>query len=228
MYKMLIDSTVVVDENSPPDSMYRKVQAKGVVRIPPARLGEDIDSVIEDVAQKTYEGCFCVVYEKKTESESNKANAAEDDEKKLSAVLIDLYVMNVKHEGKGRIVHGDGSVYQDVQFDKITCCLKIGSSVLGKVVEVTNYGAFVNIGPMDGLLHIQELMSDAFDVDLGNQMMVGRATKRTLKKDDIVRARISQLSIKKGQLRVGLTMRPTGLGKLQWIDEDNEEAEGEA
>ena len=37
--------------------------------------------------------------------------------------------------------------------------------IIGKVVEILKFGAFVRFGPLDGLLHISQVMDDRVDID---------------------------------------------------------------
>src|SRR4030042_1968823 len=67
--------------------------------------------------------------------------------------------------------------------------------VEGSVVEILKFGAFVRFGPLDGLLHISQIMDDRIDVDDSNQRLLGKDTKRDLRVGDKVRARIVALSI---------------------------------
>ena len=58
---------------------------------------------------------------------------------------------------------------------------------------------------------------------------LGKDTKRSLKVNDLCRARIVAASFKDiTNPKVGLTMRQTGLGKLEWVDEDLNKKGGKA
>jgi len=62
------------------------------------------------------------------------------------------------------------------------------------------------------------------------KVLTGKESKRGLKVGDKCRARIIAVSFKDLQNpKIGLTMRQTGLGKLEWLEEDEakeEEKEG--
>jgi DNA-directed RNA polymerase subunit E' len=75
------------------------------------------------------------------------------------------------------------------------------------------------MGPMDGLVHISQLMDDYVSYDGKNGLFLGKETKRTLKKGDKVRARIISISMNE-QHKIGLTMRQIGLGSMNWIEEE--------
>ena len=91
------------------------------------------------------------------------------------------------------------------------------------VVEVLKFGAFVRFGPLDGLLHISQVMDDRVDIDESNQRLVGKDSGRFLAVGDIVRARVVSIDLNEKNTqdsKIGLTMRQPGLGKLSWIEED--------
>ena len=95
--------------------------------------------------------------------------------------------------------------------------------VLGKIKDIAEFGAFINIGPIDGMIHISQTMDDfvSFSKD---KTLSGKETKRSLKVNDICRARIIAVSFKDVlNPKLGLTMRQQGLGRLDWIKEEPEE-----
>ena len=97
--------------------------------------------------------------------------------------------------------------------------------VQGTVCEILKFGAFVRFGPLDGLLHISQIMDDRIDVDIDGRRLLGKDTKRELRVGAGVRARVVSLSINERSPReskIGLTMRQPGLGKLEWLEEDRQ------
>jgi DNA-directed RNA polymerase subunit E' len=142
-----------------------------------------------------------------------------------------VLVKNIEPIGQGRIVHGDGAVYQSVKYEAIIFRPQLQEVIEGTVVEVLKFGAFVRFGPLDGLLHISQIMDDRIDVDDSGQRLLGKDTKRDLKVGDIVRARIVALSLNERNPReskIGLTMRQPGLGKIEWFAEDRAKKGGAA
>ncbi|AGB04369.1 DNA-directed RNA polymerase subunit E' [Aciduliprofundum sp. MAR08-339] len=189
--------------------MYLIVEQEDVIRIPPPMLGEDLDRVVEDLAREKIEGN---VYSFPREEVSDPA------ERKYIIVLI----LSLEKVGEGIIVPGDGAVYQKVRFKALAFHPELQEVVIGDVVDVLKFGAFVRFGPIDGLLHISQIMDDVIDVDLDNKRFVGKESKRNLKVKDKVLARVVALSINDAnprQSKIGLTMRQPGLGKLEWIEE---------
>lgn len=180
--------------------MYMLTEVEKIVRIPPVELKEDIDKVIDNLTWETYEGRL--------------------GEDKTFTVLI----RNVRTVGPGRIVHGDGAVYQTVKFDQIVFKPRENEIIEGVVVEILKFGAFVRFGPLDGLLHISQVMDDRVDIDEANQRLVGKETGRFLAVGDVVKARVVSIDLNEKNpqdSKIGLTMRQPGLGKIQWLDEDH-------
>ncbi len=185
--------------------MYMKVQREDVVRIPPERLGEDIDALARELTRTTLEGKVGV-------------------DRSLT-----LIASNIERVGEGRIVHGDGAVYQTVKYDAVVFVPQIQEITDGTVVEILKFGAFVRFGPLDGLLHISQVMDDRVDVDEEGQRLIGKDSKRDLRMGDKVRTRIVAVSLNERaprESKIGLTMRQPSLGKLEWIEEDRARSEG--
>jgi len=53
----------------------------------------------------------------------------------------------------------------------------------------------------------------------------GKASKRSLSKGDECLARIVAISFKSGEMKIGLTMRKPGLGKIDWLNDDKKKKE---
>ena len=180
-------------------NMYEMVSREEVVRIPPEQLTEDIDEVVDRLTQQNFEG-------KITKNGG-----------------FTVLTTNIERVGEGRIVHGDGAVYQGVKYDALVFIADMQEIVHGTVCEMLKYGAFVRFGPLDGLLHISQIMDDRIDVDVSNSRLLGKDTRRDLKVGDDVRARVVAVSINERSPReskIGLTMRQPALGKFDWIEED--------
>jgi len=179
--------------------MYRIIEKEETIRITPDLLKEEFSEVVKKLARTNFEGTM-------------------DGERNLM-----IYIMNVEPVGEGKIVHGDGAIYQKIRFRALAFQPLMYELVEGHVVEITRFGAFIRFGPLDGLIHISQIMDDHIDVDLNNQRLIGKESKRDLKQGDWVRARIVSMSINQKsprESRIGLTMRQGGLGKFEWLDED--------
>ncbi|MFH7903137.1 MAG: S1 RNA-binding domain-containing protein, partial [Candidatus Aenigmatarchaeota archaeon] len=89
----------------------------------------------------------------------------------------------------------------------------------GIVSGIADFGVFLNIGPIDGLVHISQVMDDEVSIS-GKEALVGKKTNKVLKIGDIVKARIITVSYKDiTNIRVSLTMKQPGLGKIEWLEE---------
>ena len=180
--------------------MYMLTEAERIVRIPPSELNEDIEKVIDALTWDSFEG-----------------KIGEDKD-------LTVLIKNVKPVGPGRIVHGDGAVYQTVKYEQVVFRLRDNEIIEGVVVEILKFGAFVRFGPLDGLLHISQVMDDRVDIDEMNQRLVGKESGRTLSVGDIVKARVISVDLNEKNpqdSKIGLTMRQPGLGKLQWLEDDH-------
>ena len=62
-------------------------------------------------------------------------------------------------------------------------------------------------------------MEDYVSFSKSNNLL-GKSSKRSLKQDDLCLARIVAISHKGEDPKIGLTMRQPGLGKIEWIKED--------
>ncbi|MDI6916433.1 MAG: DNA-directed RNA polymerase [Thermoplasmatales archaeon] len=180
------------------------IEKEETVRIPPEKLNEKLDEIVETLARENFEGRM--------------ANGA-----------LTLLVTDVNGAGEGKIVHGDGGVYQKVKFNALVLKPEMQEIIDGFVCEVLSFGAFIRFGPLDGLAHISQILDDRINFDSGNQRLVGKTGKKELRAGDMVRARIVTLSLNEinpRESRIGLTMRQSGLGKLEWIEESRKKEEG--
>mgnify|MGYP001568338486 CR=1 FL=1 len=135
-------------------------------------------------------------------------------------IVIDI--AGVKSIGEGVMIAGDGAPYYEIIFDILTFKPEMQEIVLGKIRDIAEFGAFINIGPIDGMVHISQTMDDfvSFSKD---KTLAGKETRRILKVNDLCKARIIAVSFKDAfNPKLGLTMRQSGLGKLDWIKEDLE------
>uniref|UniRef100_UPI003F65B9EC 30S ribosomal protein S1 n=1 Tax=Alkalibacterium putridalgicola TaxID=426703 RepID=UPI003F65B9EC len=85
--------------------------------------------------------------------------------------------------------------------------LEEGSVVEGEVVRLTNFGAFVNVGGVDGLVHISEIAHERID-----------SPKDKLSKGDKVDVKV--LKVDKEQERVSLSIKETLAGPWDNLEEE--------
>ena len=144
-------------------------------------------------------------------------------DKDLGKVVVIVEVLEVR---EGVIIPGDGAAYYDSKFKLLIWKPELQELVYGTISEITNFGAFINIGVMRGMIHISQTMDDYVSFSKANSLL-GKSTKRSLKQGDLCLARIVALSHKGDEPKIGLTMRQPGLGKLEWIKEDQIKKEKE-
>jgi DNA-directed RNA polymerase subunit E' len=182
--------------------MYALAKISDTVRVPPERFGEDLNEAIRDIVQKTFEGTI-----------------------RRNHGLI-VVVDNITPLGDGIVIHGDGGMYQKVEFEALTFNPVLQEITDGLVCEIVEFGAFCHIGPLDALLHMSQIMNDYVDVDAESGRIQGKETKRILKVGDPLRARIVAVSLNELSAReskIGLTMRQPALGTYEWLTEPKDE-----
>jgi len=136
---------------------------------------------------------------------------------------IIISVLDVLEIGEGFKLPENEDRHFPVIFKVLTYKPEIHEVVEGEVSSVTNFGAFVNIGVLEGLIHLTQTMSDFVSFSKTG-IIQGKETSRTLKAGDAVRCKIIAVSFKDlSNIKVGLTMRQPGLGALEWL---KNEAEG--
>lgn len=183
--------------------MYRKITVVDTVRVPPKRFSEDLETVITQELENMIVGRI---------------------DKSLGVVLA---VTEIDKIGDGRVILGDGAIYYSTQFKLLVYEPLINEVVKGEVTEVTEFGTFVNFGPIDGLIHVSQITEDFMSYDQKNSAFVGRESNKILKVGDVVHARIVTVSMKSrtSDSKIGLTMRQPYLGKLEWIEDDRKKLE---
>ena len=186
--------------------MYRKMKLKGVARIEPDHLGDPLEAAVERSLRDKYEAVV---------------------DKSLGTIVAVLGSENI---GEGRILAGDGSIYYEVDFEALVFKPEMQEIVEGEVVEIVKFGAFLSIGPFDGLLHVSQITNEYISYDEKNARLVSKESNKSLGEGDRVRARIIAVSLNEKEPReskIGLTMRQTGLGRLEWLEADTAEKEDE-
>jgi DNA-directed RNA polymerase subunit E' len=134
-------------------------------------------------------------------------------------------VVEVHDIGDGAVVPNEPGVYYEAEFDALTFDPQMQEVTDGEVVEVVNFGAFVGIGPVDGLLHVSQISDEYLAFDDENQQLASRDSNRVLGVGDAVRTRIVTKSIDERNPRdskIGLTAKQVGLGKIGWLEEERQ------
>ncbi len=132
-------------------------------------------------------------------------------------------VVDVLEVGEGIIIPGDGAAYYKSRFKLLVWKPELQELVHGTISEITNFGAFMDMGVMNGMMHISQTMEDYVSFSKSDAL-VGKTGKKSLKKGDLCLARIVAVSYKGGELKIGLTMRQPGLGKLDWLKDEKKKS----
>lgn len=132
-------------------------------------------------------------------------------------------IISILEVGDGVIIPGDGAAYYNSKFRLLAFKPEMNELVYGIIDEITDFGAFINLGVMKGMIHISQAMDDYVSFSTSNALL-GKDSKRVLKKKDECLARIVAISYKSDNPKIGLTMRQPGLGKLEWIKEEKKKA----
>ena len=182
--------------------MFYKLTIKDHIRVSPTLFDLPVEEAILQVVNKKYEGFISM------------------------ETGIAVTVTNINEIGKGVIIPGDGASYYDTTFELISFKPEQQEIITGKIRDITDFGAFITMGPIDGMIHISQTMDDfvSFSKD---KTLTGKESKKSLKVGDVCRARIIAVSFKDPtNPKLGLTMRQQGLGKLDWIEEENQVDDG--
>ncbi|MBI3050983.1 DNA-directed RNA polymerase [Candidatus Woesearchaeota archaeon] len=177
--------------------MFYKVTLSDHIRVPPALFSLPLEEAIAARIKKKYDGYISAEL----------------------GIVIDL--ADISEVGEGVLIPGDGGPFYEAKFSLYVYKPELQEVVLGRVRDVADFGAFMNLGPIDGMVHISQTMDDfvSFSKD---KVLVGKDSKHTLKVGDRCRARMIAVSFKDvTNPKLGLTMRQPGLGKLEWLEEES-------
>ena len=183
--------------------MYYKTKIEDTVRIQPYRFEDPLEEVAIETLNEKYEGRL---------------------DKKLGLLIC---VNEIDEISEGRLIMGDGASYHNVIFDAIFFKPEQHEIFNGEVIDIADYGAFVKIGAMDGLIHVSQVTDDYINYDPRNASLLGNESKKILTEGDRIRARIVTLSLKGKTIKeskIGLTMRQPNLGKFEWIEAEKNKA----
>lgn len=181
--------------------MYYKTKLKDFIRVPPRFFGLEIEGAVLKSIKEKYAGYI---------------------DKDIGIVIDVIKIAEIK---EGVIIPGDGAAYYETVFESITFRPEMQEVVTGKIRDIADFGAFIALGPIDGMIHISQTMDDfvSFSKD---KVLAGKESNRVLKVGDTCRARLIAVSFKDiTNPKIGLTMRQPGLGKLEWIADEQAKKE---
>ena len=177
--------------------MFYKTKLKDHIRVSPSLFGLPAEEAVLEMVKKEYYGYIS----------------------KDFGIVID--VSKINRIGEGIIIPGDGSSYYDTEFELLTFKPEMHEVLLGRIKDIADFGAFISLGPIEGMIHISQTMDDfvSFSKD---KVLLGKESKKSLKVGDLCRARIIAVSFTDiTNPKLGLTMRQQGLGRLDWIEENS-------
>src|SRR3989338_1746671 len=133
--------------------MFYKVEVKDHIRVPPNLFSLKLEEAVIKRIKSKYSGFIS---------------------KDLGIVVE---VAGIKEIGEGVIIPGDGASYYNATFELLTFRPEMQEIVLGKIKDIAEFGAFMNIGPIDGMIHISQTMDDfvSFSKD---KTLSGKESKR--------------------------------------------------
>ncbi len=177
------------------EKLYKLYTIKDTVSVSPTFFGSDIEETATTILRNKYERTI---------------------DKDLGVIVA---VMNIRDVSNGHIQPGDPATHHDVTFDTLAFSLEVDEVLSGEVSEIMEFGCFVRIGPLEGLVHLSQITNDFVSHDRKSEAFVSKNTGKTVRKGDIVYSKVSTISMKSNikDTKIALTMRPEGLGKPEWI-----------
>lgn len=176
--------------------MFYRTEIKDYIRVPPNLFDLSIEEAIVKRVKNKYDGYIS----------------------QELGIVID--VSSVDEVGEGIIIPGDGAAYYETKFKLLAFKPELQEVIVGKIKDIADFGAFISMGPIEGMIHISQTMDDFVSFSK-EKTLAGKESHKVLKVNDLCRARIIALSYKDvTNPKLGLTMRQPHLGKIEWLEED--------
>ncbi|MCK5022599.1 MAG: DNA-directed RNA polymerase, partial [Candidatus Aenigmarchaeota archaeon] len=121
--------------------MYRIFEVSDKIRVSPDKFGLSLEDAVKLSLEEKLEGSI---------------------EKDLGVILS---VNSIENIGEGIILPGDGALHYSVDFSVLTYVPEQHELVKGEVIDVTEFGVFLRVGPVDGMVHVSQLMDDFVSYD---------------------------------------------------------------
>ena len=177
-----------------------------VVRIPPNLFGVNLKNAAIEILKSKYESMI---------------------NNELGYIVM---ILTAKVEPMGKMIPGDGGTFHKVEFNALTFYPMMQEIVNGELVDITDFGAFVIIGPTDALLHLSQVMDDYLKSDVASGMIIANQSGKTLKVGSTIRTRITAVSLGKAATmgKIGINCRQPFLGANEWIAEETKKSSGDS
>ena len=178
--------------------MFQIIEVEDVVRVEPLDFSETLNKMAEKVLKLKYESTLSPDF---------------------GYVVL---IIGVKADKVGKILPSDGATYHTVNFKLLTYLPKLQEVVEGEVVEITDFGAFIRIGPTDALLHLSQITDEYLNSDVRQGLITAQQSNRVINVGTRMRVRVTALSLARGSSmgKIGVTCRQPFLGSNDWIEED--------
>lgn len=177
--------------------MFQIIEAEDVVRVEPLDFSESLNKMAEKMLKIKYESTLSPEF---------------------GYIVL---IINVKADKVGKILPSDGATYHSVHFKILTYLPKLQEVVEGEVVEITDFGAFIRIGPTDALLHLSQITDEYLNSDVRQGIISAQQSNRVVKVGTMMRVRITAISLARTSMgKIGVTCRQPFLGALDWIEDD--------
>ena len=178
--------------------MFQIIEAEDVVRVEPLDFSESLNKMAEKMLKIKYESTLSPDF---------------------GYIVL---IINVKADKIGKILPSDGATYHNVTFKLLTYLPKLQEVVEGEVVEITDFGAFIRIGPTDALLHLSQITDEYLNSDVRQGLITAQQSNRVINVGTKMRVRVTALSLARGSSmgKIGVTCRQPFLGATDWIEED--------
>lgn len=184
--------------------MFYKIKAEDFIRVKPSDFEMDVEEAVKKNIISKFAGYIS---------------------EELGVVIDVDEIIEIKD---GVIIPGDASNYYKTIFSLITFSPEMHEVLNGSIKDIEDFGAFIDVGPLDGMVHISQVMDDFVSFSK-EKVISGKKSNRTLKVGDECRGRITAISFKDiTNPKLGLTMRQKYLGKHQWIIEDKQKKKEKA
>ena len=178
--------------------MFQIIEVEDVVRVEPLDFSETLNKMAEKVLKLKYESTLSPDF---------------------GYVVL---IIGVKADKVGKILPSDGATYHTVNFKLLTYLPKLQEVVEGDVVEITDFGAFIRIGPTDALLHLSQITDEYLNSDVRQGLITAQQSNRVINVGTRMRVRVTALRLARGSSmgKIGVTCRQPFLGANDWIEED--------
>src|SRR3989344_3689679 len=114
--------------------MFYEIEIASHVRVPPTLFSIDVKEAILKRLNEQFDGYVS---------------------KDLGIIIGITEIVDI---GDGIIIPGDGAAYYETTFKLIAFKPEMQEIVLGSISEITDFGAFMDIGAVDGMIHISQTM----------------------------------------------------------------------